>query len=75
MITANPDLGGIFAVWDTPAIQAATAAKLSALIPCASRAPLLSCGMGADNLPRTWMLLFPFPSNGIKRTGGIESPS
>ena len=27
MITANPDLGGIFAVWDTPAIQAATAAK------------------------------------------------
>lgn len=27
MITANPDLGGIFAVWDTPAIQAANAAK------------------------------------------------
>jgi ribose transport system substrate-binding protein len=27
MLTANPDLGGIFAVWDTPAIQAANAAK------------------------------------------------
>jgi ribose transport system substrate-binding protein len=27
MLTANPDLGGIFAVWDTPAVQAATAAK------------------------------------------------
>ena len=27
MITANSDLGGIFAVWDTPAIQAANAAK------------------------------------------------
>ncbi|SDB53038.1 substrate-binding domain-containing protein [Bauldia litoralis] len=27
MITANADLGGIFAVWDTPAIQAANAAK------------------------------------------------
>jgi ribose transport system substrate-binding protein len=27
MLTANSDLGGIFAVWDTPAIQAANAAK------------------------------------------------
>jgi ribose transport system substrate-binding protein len=27
MITANADLGGMFAVWDTPAIQAANAAK------------------------------------------------
>ena len=27
MITANANLGGIFAVWDTPAIQAANAAK------------------------------------------------
>ena len=27
MITGNADLGGIFAVWDTPAIQAAHAAK------------------------------------------------
>ena len=27
MITANADLGGIFAVWDTPAIQAGNAAK------------------------------------------------
>lgn len=27
MLTANADLGGIFAVWDTPAIQAANAAK------------------------------------------------
>lgn len=28
MITANADLAGIFAVWDTPAIQAANAAKM-----------------------------------------------